>query len=99
MFGANEYPDWPALAAERELADRDILEWAGQSAVRLARIDARVPRGVGQPPAAVPAWIAATHPLQPRHPITAGTTLMSRWHVDPGVTDLPYLPGVVRIID
>jgi hypothetical protein len=34
--------------------------------------------------------VTAAHPL---------TTLMKQAGVDPGVTDLPWLPGIVRIID
>jgi uncharacterized damage-inducible protein DinB len=89
-----------ALAHEREDADRDILGWAGALtdawlATTLdyrASSDGKLRR--------LPAWIAATHLFQhATHHRGQVTTLMKQAGVDPGVTDLPYLPGVVRLVD
>jgi len=48
----------------------------------------------------LPAAIAAVHLFNHgTHHRGQLTTLMKQAGVDPGVTDMPWLPGVVRIID
>ena len=48
----------------------------------------------------MPAWIAATHLFNhATHHRGQLTTLLKQAGIDPGVTDMPALPGVVRILD
>ena len=48
----------------------------------------------------LPAAVAAVHLFNHgTHHRGQLTTLMKQAGVDPGVTDLPWLPGIVRIID
>jgi uncharacterized damage-inducible protein DinB len=99
-FGAAMYVDFAELAREREVTDRAMLDWAGNVSpdwlagklVYASRVDGRtreLPRAV----AAVHLFNHATHHRGQL------TTLMKQAGVDPGVTDLPWLPGVVRIVD
>ena len=99
-YGADAHPDFAALAHEREQADRDILAWAGTLApawldstlAYRASSDGKLRR--------LPAWIAATHLFQHAvHHRGQVTTLLTQAGVDPGATDLPVLPGVVRQVD
>ena len=99
-YGADAHDDFAVLSRERESADRDILGWAGalddawlaSTLEYRASSDGKLRR--------VPAWIAATHLFQhATHHRGQVTTLMKQAGVDPGVTDLPYLPGVVRLVD
>ena len=99
-YGADAHDDFAELAREREDADRDILAWAGglndawlaSTLEYRASSDGKLRR--------LPAWIAATHLFQhATHHRGQVTTLMKQAGVDPGVTDLPYLPGVVRLVD
>ena len=99
-YGADAHPDFAVLARERDDADRDILGWAGaltddwlaSTLEYRASSDGNLRR--------VPAWIAATHLfMHATHHRGQVTTLMKQAGVDPGVTDLPYLPGVVRLAD
>ena len=99
-YGADAHPDFDALARARADADRDILGWAGaltdawlaSTLEYRASSDGKLRR--------VAAWIAATHLFQhATHHRGQVTTLMKQAGVDPGVTDLPYLPGVVRLVD
>ena len=99
-YGADAYPDFDALAREREHADRDILSWAGgldgswlaSTLEYRAASDGKL--------RSMPAWIAATHLFQhATHHRGQVTTLLKQAGVDPGATDLPVLPGVVRAID
>jgi uncharacterized damage-inducible protein DinB len=99
-FGADEHPDFGELLGERERADRDILDWAGSldpawlasTLEYRASSDGKLRR--------MPAWIAAAHLFNhATHHRGQVTTLLKQCGVDPGVTDLPYLPGVVRLVD
>lgn len=99
-YGADMYGDFAELAKERESTDTRILDWAGQLSTAWlagpleyrAASDGKLRR--------TPAWIAATHLFQHAvHHRGQVSTLLKQAGRDPGVTDLPYLPGVVRIVD
>ena len=99
-YGADMFDEFATLAREREITDTRILDWAGRlSADWLAgpieyraASDGKLRRA--------PAWIAATHLFQhATHHRGQLSTLLRQAGQDPGVTDLPYLPGVVRIVD
>jgi uncharacterized damage-inducible protein DinB len=99
-FGAAMFADFTELAREREATDRAILEWAGHVTpawldgvlVYTSKVDGRrreLPRAV----AVVHLFNHATHHRGQL------TTLIRQAGRDPGVTDLPWLPGVVRVFD
>lgn len=99
-WGADAHPDWSELASARERADLDILRWAarvdaawlGSTLEYRASSDGRV--------RTLPAWVAATHLFQhATHHRGQVTTLLKQAGVDPGATDLPWMPGVTRILD
>lgn len=99
-FGADMFDDFDELTRERESTDTRILDWAGRLSPEWladtleyrAASDGKLRR--------MPAWIAATHLFQHAvHHRGQVTTLLKQAGCDPGVTDLPYLPGVVRIVD
>jgi uncharacterized damage-inducible protein DinB len=99
-YGADMFDDFALLAREREATDTRILDWAGKvssewlagTLVYRASSDGRQRE--------LPAWIAAAHLFQhAAHHRGQVTTLMKQAGVDVGVTDLPYLPGVTRIVD
>jgi uncharacterized damage-inducible protein DinB len=99
-YGATMFDDFPTLTRERELTDTRILAWAGQvqpawlgSVLEYrASSDGRRRR--------LPAWVAATHLFaHATHHRGQLTTLIKQAGKDPGITDLPYLPGVVQIVD
>ncbi|HYT95828.1 MAG TPA: DinB family protein [Casimicrobiaceae bacterium] len=57
-------------------------------------------RGVRRRLRQLPTSIAAVHLYQhATHHRGQLTTLLKQTGKDPGITDLPYLPGVVRIVD
>jgi uncharacterized damage-inducible protein DinB len=99
-YGADLFAAFENLAAARENADTAVLEWAGQVETAWltstleyrAASDGRLRR--------LPAWIAAAHMFNhATHHRGQLTTLMKQAGVDPGVTDLPLMPGVTRILD
>ena len=99
-FGADMYGDFAELRRERDLTDRTMLDWAGHvtpgwlaSALRYAsKVDGRT----RELPAAVAAIQLFNHGTHHRGQLT---TLMKQAGCDPGVTDLPWLPGIVRMLD
>lgn len=99
-WGADEHPVFDDLRRERESTDRTMLDWAerlddGWLASTLEYLPAS-----GGRRRAMPAWIAVTHLFNHgTHHRGQVTTLLKQAGVDPGVTDLPGLPGVVRLLD
>ena len=99
-YGADMFEDFEELARARELTDTRILDWAGKlSPEWLAGTLAYRASADGRQ-REVPAWIAAAHLFQHAvHHRGQVTTLLKQAGHDVGVTDLPYLPGVTRIVD
>ncbi len=99
-FGADMFPNFADLAREREATDRDILEWAGQvspawlagALTYASKVDGRTRE--------LPRTVAVIHLFNHgTHHRGQLTTLIRQAGHDPGVTDLPWLPGVVRQVD
>jgi len=99
-FGADMYVDFAELARERAATDTAILDWAGQlSPAWLAGTleyrsasDGRVRRLAN--------WVATTHLFQhATHHRGQLVTLIKQAGKDPGVTDLPWMPGVVTFAE
>jgi len=99
-FGADMYTDFAVLVREREATDRTMLEWAGHvtpewlagELVYTSRVDGKT----RELPRAVAAMHLFNHGTHHRGQLT---TLIKQAGRDPGVTDLPWLPGVVRIVE
>jgi uncharacterized damage-inducible protein DinB len=99
-YGVGMYADFAELARERERTDHKILEWAGRvSPEWLASSLAYKGSGDGRPreiPAAIAAIQLFNHATHHRGQVT---TLMKQAGLDPGVTDLQGMPGLVRFVD
>jgi uncharacterized damage-inducible protein DinB len=99
-YGADLYDDFDTLSRERERTDTDILAWAarvpqtwlGGSLEYRRASDGRIAR--------LPGWVAAVHLFNhsTHHRSQAGT-LLKQAGVDPGVSDLPWMPGVTEVAD
>ena len=80
--------------------DTRILDWAGQlePAWLAGTLDYRASSDGRR--RSLPSWVAAVHLFQhaTHHRAQVGT-LMTQAGVDPGTSDLPFLPGVTRITD
>ena len=99
-FGADMFDDFAELARERETTDRRMLDWAGNVTaawlVDLLRYTSKVDGRTRELSRAVAAMHFFNHGTHHRGQLT---TLLAQMGRDPGPTDLPWLPGVVRIVD
>jgi uncharacterized damage-inducible protein DinB len=98
--GTDMYSDFSELTREREATDTVILAWAGQltpawlaSTLEYRAVsDGRLRQ--------LAAWVAATHLFQhATHHRGQLSTLIKQGGRNPGVTDLPWTPGVVNFLD
>jgi uncharacterized damage-inducible protein DinB len=97
-FGAAMFDDFARLARERERTDTAISDWAGGvtlewlagTLVYTSKVDGKTRE--------LPRAVAAVHMFNHgTHHRGQLTTLLRQLGLDPGVTDLPWLPGVVRL--
>jgi len=99
-FGADMFEDFAELAREREVTDREISNWAGNTtALWLAgplRYTSKVDGRTRELSRALCAVHLFNHGIHHRGQLT---TLLKQSGHDPGPTDLPWLPGVVQIIE
>jgi uncharacterized damage-inducible protein DinB len=99
-YGADMFDKFAALTREREATDTAVLAWTGRvtDAWLASTLEYRAASDGRR--RQLPAWIAATHLFQhAAHHRGQVTTLLKQAGKDPGVTDLPYLPGIVQLID
>lgn len=99
-FGADMYADFGELARERETTDRKMLDWAGSVTAawlgETLRYTSKVDGRSREMPRAVAALQLFNHGTHHRGQLT---TLLRQAGHDLGATDIPWLPGVVRIVE
>ena len=99
-FGVDMFDGFDQLSRERDAVDTRILRWAGS--VDAAALGATLHYRASSDGRRreLPVWVAATHLFNhATHHRGQLTTLMKQGGVDPGVTDLPWLPGVTKVLD
>ncbi len=98
-FGADMFQRFDELARERKRTDAAMREWServdpewlGRLLEYTSRVDGRTRR--------LPAALAAMHLFNHgTHHRGQLTTLLSQAGIDPGETDLPWVPGAVEIV-
>jgi uncharacterized damage-inducible protein DinB len=99
-FGTDMFRNFDDLRRERQETDTAMLQWAGDVTPEWLESPIEYTSKVDGKTRRLPAAIAAVHLFNHgTHHRGQLTTLMKQAGVDPGVTDMPWLPGVVRIID
>ncbi|MFV3128014.1 DinB family protein [Niveispirillum sp. KHB5.9] len=87
-------PDWDELVADRAAADADIAQWAETLTPEWLAAPITYVTKFNPHRWTLPAWVPVTHMFNHgTHHRGQATTLMMQLGVDPGVTDLPVLPG------
>ncbi len=100
QFGTDMFADFDALARERAATDRDLLNWAGNVSAEWLAAALTYTSVVDRKARRLPAAIAAIHLFNHgTHHRGQVTTLLTQAGVDPGVTDLPWVPGIVTMLD
>jgi uncharacterized damage-inducible protein DinB len=98
-FGADMFADFHELERERAATDRAMLDWGRGVSVEwldapleyASRVDAKKRR--------LPGGVAAMHMFNHgTHHRGQLTTLLKQAGVDPGITDLPWMPGIAEVI-
>jgi uncharacterized damage-inducible protein DinB len=99
-FGADMYADLAALTRERAVTDTAILDWTGKlSPAWLAGVLEYRPKSDPRL-RHVDRWIAVAHMFQhATHHRGQLSTLIKQAGRDVGVTDLPWMPGVMKVIE
>jgi len=98
-FGADMFDDFDTLARERDSADTAILAWAGQLTPMWLAATLEYRAASDGKLRELPGWIAAVHLFQHAvHHRGQASTLLKQAGKDPGVTDLPFMPGVTRLV-
>ncbi len=91
------YADFAELRAERERTDGEIDSWAAALAPADFEGTLHYTSFVNPAPRSIPFWAAATHFFNHQtHHRGQLTTLLMQAGVDPGVTDLIWLPELAR---
>jgi uncharacterized damage-inducible protein DinB len=99
-FGASMFADFAELSREREITDRLLLDWSAKLSDEWLASALTYTSKVDGKTRTMPAAIAVVHLFNHgTHHRGQLTTLMKQSGVDPGVTDLPWLPGAVQVQD
>ncbi len=89
------YPDWAELVSRRAEMDAHILGWAERVTPEWLASPLSYVTKFNPHHWTLPAWVAVTHFFNHgTHHRGQATTLMMQLGIDPGVTDLPALPGI-----
>jgi uncharacterized damage-inducible protein DinB len=87
------YRDFDQLRAARATLDALIEDWAGRLEERWLAADFTYTSRIDGRTRMFPAWLLVTHLFNHQtHHRGQLTTLLSQMGIDPGVTDLPWLP-------
>jgi uncharacterized damage-inducible protein DinB len=89
------YADFAELRAEREQTDEQILDWSKTLDPDWLNQPFEYVSQSGQKRPVMPAWILVTHLFNHQtHHRGQVTTLIKQLGYEPGVTDIPWMPGV-----
>jgi uncharacterized damage-inducible protein DinB len=96
-IGEDLFEDFSDLSREREAMDDRILCWARGLDPDWLAADFEYTSGIDRITRVVPAWILVTHMFNHQtHHRGQLTTLIKQLGYEPGVTDIPWMPGVAR---
>ena len=99
-FGADMFANFDELEHEREATDQALLEWAGSVSAEWLGSPLEYASVVDGKTRRLPRETAIVHMYNHgTHHRGQLTTLLKQAGIDPGVTDLPWVPGVVQIVD
>lgn len=87
------HADFGELRAAREAMDARILDWSAALTTEWLAAPFTYVSNVDRRSRSMPAWVAVTHLFNHQtHHRGQLTTLLSQLGIDPGVTDIPFMP-------
>jgi len=90
------YADFAELRAARAELDRLIEDWAARLDAQWLAADFTYTSRIDGRTRTLPAWLLVAHMFNHQtHHRGQLTTLLLQLGIDPGVTDLPWLPGLI----
>jgi uncharacterized damage-inducible protein DinB len=99
-FGADMFASFDDLLGARVATDRAILEWAATVGPQWLASPLKYESVVDGKERRLPAAVAVVHMFNhSTHHRGQLTTLLKQAGVDPGVTDLPWTPGIAQVVD
>lgn len=99
-FGADMFAEYDQLTQERQQTDLALLAWAVSVTPEALATTVEYRSAVDGKTRRLPAAVAAVHMFNHgTHHRGQLTALIKQAGVDPGVTDLPWLPGLVQMVD
>jgi len=100
VIGQELYSSFDDLRQQRELTDQDILIWSQPVTQDWLQQPFTYTSNVDGMTRTLPTWILVTHLFNHQtHHRGQITTLLSQQQLDPGVTDLPWLPNLQQFSD
>lgn len=89
------YSDFVELRQEREITDRQILDWVDQLSSEQLNQSLTYTSAIDRKTRTLPVWFVVTHLFNHQtHHRGQLTTLLSQLGYDPGINDLPWLPSL-----
>jgi len=99
-FGADMYADFAELTRERAATDTAILDWTGHVSPAWLAGTLEYRSASDGRNRHLAKWVAATHLFQhATHHRGQLATLIKQAGRDTGITDLPWMPGIVTVAD
>ena len=96
-LGAEMYESFDDLSRERRIVDVRIVEWATTLSHEWLEQPLTYTSSVDDVTRTIPTWAGVVHMFNHgTHHRGQLTTLLKQMGLDPGITDLPWLPGLAR---
>ena len=96
-LGTEMYESFDDLSRERRIVDVRIVEWAAKLSHEWLEQPLTYTSSVDDVTRTIPTWAAVVHMFNHgTHHRGQLTTLLKQMGLDPGITDLPWLPGLAR---
>ncbi len=99
-IGQELYSDFDELRQQRELTDIQILSWSASLSPEWLNQTCQYTSGADGKTRILPNWLLVTHMFNHEiHHRGQLTTLLSQLGYNPGITDLPFFPGLNAIVN
>lgn len=99
VIGQELYANFEELRKAREKTDREILEWSRRLDPDWLKQPFKYTSNVNGKTRALPTWVLVTHMFNHQtHHRGQATTLIKQLGYEPGITDIPWLPGLEAVV-